>query len=46
MLELIQLSYMSIMIGDGRNNFIIEWNEDREEDALASFQGPQVPSVN
>ena len=42
-LELIQLSYMSIITGDGRNNFIIEWNESREEDAQASFQGPQVP---
>lgn len=45
-LELIQLNYMNVMIGEGRNNFIIEWNENREEDALASFQGPQVPSVN
>ncbi|MBC7851444.1 MAG: segregation/condensation protein A [Chitinophagaceae bacterium] len=33
MLELIQAKYMSIMIGEGRNNFIIEWNEDRVEDA-------------
>jgi hypothetical protein len=23
---------MSIMVGEGRNNFIIEWNENREED--------------
>lgn len=46
MLELIQLSYMSILTGEGRNNFIIEWNENREEDALASFEGPHKPSVN
>jgi segregation and condensation protein A len=32
MLELIQLHYMSIMVGEGRNNFIIEWNENREEE--------------
>lgn len=32
MLELIQLHYMSIMVGEGRNNFIIEWNEQREEE--------------
>lgn len=32
MLELIQLSYMSIMVGEGRNNFIVEWNENREEE--------------
>lgn len=31
MLELIQLHFMSIMVGEGRNNFIVEWNEDREE---------------
>jgi segregation and condensation protein A len=30
-LELIQLYYMSIMVGEGRNNFIVEWNENREE---------------
>jgi segregation and condensation protein A len=32
MLELIQARYMSIMVGEGRNNFIIEWNEEREEE--------------
>ena len=31
LLELIQLHYMSIMIGEGKNNFIVEWNENREE---------------
>jgi segregation and condensation protein A len=34
MLELIQLKYMSIIIGEGRNNFIVDWNENREEDAV------------
>jgi segregation and condensation protein A len=29
MLELIQQNYMNIMIGEGMNNFIIEFNEDR-----------------
>ncbi len=33
MLELIQQSYMKIIIGEGRNNFIVEWNEDRQEEA-------------
>lgn len=28
MLELVQLNYMNIMIGEGMNNFIIEFNED------------------
>lgn len=31
MLELIQLHYMSIMTGEGKNNFIVEWNDNREE---------------
>jgi segregation and condensation protein A len=34
MLELVQLHYMSIMVGEGRNNFIVEWNENREEEGL------------
>jgi segregation and condensation protein A len=29
MLELVQAKYMHILIGEGRNNFIIEFNEDR-----------------
>lgn len=32
MLELVQLKYLTIMVGEGRNNFIIEYNENREED--------------
>jgi segregation and condensation protein A len=32
MLELVQQKYMTIITGEGRNNFIIEWNEHREED--------------
>src|SRR3954471_24146223 len=31
MLELIQLNFMAIIVGEGRNNFIVEWNESREE---------------
>ena len=30
-LELIQLGYMNILIGEGRNNFILEHNEERLE---------------
>ena len=30
LLELVQQRYMSILTGEGRNNFIIEWNENRE----------------
>jgi segregation and condensation protein A len=31
-LELIQQRYLSILIGEGKNNFIIEYNENREEE--------------
>lgn len=31
-LELVQQNYMSIIIGEGRNNFIVEFNPDRPED--------------
>lgn len=30
MLELIQMKYMTILTGTGRNNFIIEWNASRD----------------
>jgi len=32
MLELVQQKYLTILIGEGRNNFIIEYNEEREEE--------------
>lgn len=34
MLELVQQKYMRIMTGEGRNNFIVEWNDEREEDSF------------
>lgn len=34
LLELIQQKYMSIITGEGRNNFIVEWNENRDEQIL------------
>ena len=37
MLELVQQKYLTILIGEGRNNFIVEWNENRvEEEPLAN----------
>jgi len=30
LLELAQQRFMSILVGEGKNNFIIEWNDDRE----------------
>lgn len=38
MLELVQLNYMGLMIGSGRNNFIIEWNPDAPEDLPQDVQ--------
>ncbi len=32
MLELVQQKYLTALIGTGRNNFIIEWNDNRPED--------------
>lgn len=34
MLEMVQQKYLQIIIGEGRNNFIIEFNENREEDIV------------
>ena len=33
MLEMVQQKYLLILLGEGRNNFIIEYNEDRTEEA-------------
>lgn len=44
LLELIQQKYMTIMVGEGRNNFIIEHNENREEDPPFVLPGdPETP---
>ncbi len=34
LLELVQQKYLAILIGEGRNNFILEWNDDREEEIV------------
>jgi len=39
MLELVQQKYMVIMVGEGRNNFIIEFNEGREADIEIQIPG-------
>jgi segregation and condensation protein A len=31
LLELVQQNYLSILIGEGRNNFILEWNDKESE---------------
>jgi len=37
MLELIQQKHLMIITGEGRNNFILEYNENREEDIPGEF---------
>lgn len=41
LLELAQQRFMTILVGEGKNNFILEWNEDREvtesEEQLSTF---------
>jgi segregation and condensation protein A len=32
LLELVQAQYFQIMIGEGKNNFIIEWNDERPDE--------------
>ncbi len=34
MLEMAQGRYITLLIGEGRNNFIVEWNEHREEEVV------------
>jgi len=38
MLELIQQKYLGILIGTGRNNFIVEWNPGGESDASVTVE--------
>ncbi|MDI9320514.1 MAG: segregation/condensation protein A [Phycisphaerales bacterium] len=47
MLELIQQKFFNILIGNGRNNFIIEWNPNRN-DELTEDNGetPQSDDIN
>jgi segregation and condensation protein A len=42
-LELVQQKYMHIMTGEGMNNFILEFNEDRPEEEDALFPAEDTP---
>ncbi|HPI53937.1 MAG TPA: segregation/condensation protein A [Chitinophagaceae bacterium] len=35
LLELTQQKYLMLLVGEGRNNFILEWNNEREEDEMS-----------
>ncbi len=42
-LELVQQKYFTIMIGEGRNNLIVEWNDNRPEDIEVDFPVSGMP---
>ncbi len=46
LLELVQQKYLQIIIGEGRNNFIIEWNQNREEEVLAPLTDEDFSRLN
>ena len=46
LLELVQLRYMSLLTGEGRNNFIVEWNENREEEVVGLLPGEEPALFN
>ena len=46
MLELIQQKYISIIMGTGINNFIIEFNEERKEEENPAPEIISMPSLN
>lgn len=46
LLELVQLRFMTLITGEGRNNFIIEWNENREEELGGLLPGEETTSLN
>ena len=42
LLELSQQRYMTLLVGEGKNNFIIEWNENREPDPAEIVINPEL----
>jgi len=46
MLELVQAQYFQIMIGEGMNNFIIEWNDERPTELAAGWPVITDPELN
>ncbi len=46
LLELSQQKYLIIVTGEGRNNFIVEYNENREEDNTVPLDYNEMTSFN
>lgn len=46
MLELVQMQYFTLMVGEGRNNLILEWNPEAPDEELVAQWMPSDPSLN
>lgn len=46
MLELIQQKFLQILLGEGRNNFIIEWNDERPEESATGLTDKDLINLN
>ena len=46
MLELVQQKFMTLIVGEGRNNFILEFNEHREEEQSTQLSQEDWASLN
>ena len=44
LLELSQQRFMRLLVGDGRNNFIVEWNDNREQNLID--EGIDINEIN
>ena len=44
LLELSQQRYMRLLVGEGKNNFIVEWNETRDQDLID--EGVDINEIN
>ena len=46
MLELVQQKYLQILIGEGRNNFILTYNDNREDDVVNQLTDEDFSHLN
>lgn len=46
MLELVQMQFFTIMVGEGRNNLILEWNPDAPEADIEALLANTSPNWN
>lgn len=46
LLELIQLKYLEILVGEGKNNFIVEFNTNRQEDTSTALTSEDLYKYN